>query len=304
MTTSIHHDRLTVLVLGARGMLGHMLVRVLSTQHDVYGTTSARKDDAASLGNILEKEYWVDLLDVENWQAVEAAVYRIHPDVVINCIGVVKQKLNAEHIADAIYINSLLPHKLAQLCDVAGIRFIHISTDCVFEGTPGIKQLSNTPNATDVYGTTKRLGEVTYGKALTLRTGFVGRQLSGSEGLFEWVYSQREKTITGFKNAIYSGLTTMALARIIKQVIELNKSLVGLYQVASTPISKFDLISHLNFLWGLGLTIIPDTDFCCDRSLDGSLFSEVTSITIPSWDEMLVEFVKDDIWYTEYRENF
>lgn len=282
-------------------MLGHMIVRILSAQHDVYGTSSARNDDAPSFSKVLPKENWVDQLDVANWLAVEAIISKIQPDVIINCIGVVKQKLNSRNISDAIYLNSLIPHKLAQFCESAAIRFIHISTDCVFEGTPGIKLLSDTPNATDVYGTTKRLGEVNSDKALTLRTGFVGRQLSGSEGLFEWVRAQKGKKITGFRNAIYSGLTTMALARVIQQVIEFNELLSGLYQVASEPISKFDLITHLNVLWDLGLTVTPDTTFVCDRSLDGSCFSDVTNITIPSWEEMLVEFVKDGNWYTEIR---
>ena len=231
--------RLSVLVLGARGMLGHMLVRVLSVQHDVYGTSSARHDDAPSFRNVLPKENWVDQLDVGNW----------------------------------------------------------------FEGTPGVKLLSDTPNASGIYGTTKKLGEVDSGQALTLRTGFVGRQLSGSEGLFEWVYSQRGKSITGFRNAIYSGLTTMALARVIQQVIQFNELLTGLYQVASEPISKFDLITRLNVLWDLGLTITPDSTFVCDRSLDGSSFCKATNITIPSWDEMLAEFVKDGSWYTKIRGN-
>ena len=198
---------------------------------------------------------------------------------------------------DAILINSLVPHQLADLCEAAGSRFIHFSTDCVFEGTPGIKRTSDTPNATDLYGTTKRLGETNYAPALTLRTGFVGRQLAGSEGLFEWVRSQKGSAVSGYKNAIYSGLTTMALSRVVQQVIELHPSLTGLHQVASAKINKFDLINKLNECLHLNLTIAQNTDFMCDRSMDGTEFTNLTNIHIPSWDEMLAEFAADQDFY-------
>jgi dTDP-4-dehydrorhamnose reductase len=217
--------------------------------------------------------------------------------VVINCVGVIKQKMESSNIMDAILINSLVPHQLANLCEAAGSRFIHFSTDCVFEGSPGIKRASDTPNATDLYGTTKRLGEVNYALALTLRTGFVGRQLAGAEGLFEWVRSQKGSAISGYKNAIYSGLTTMALSQVVQQVIELHPSLSGLHQVASQKINKFDLITKLNECLHLNLAIAQNTDFMCDRSMDGTEFTNLTNIHIPSWDEMLTEFATDQDFY-------
>lgn len=203
------------------------------------------------------------------------------------------------NVRDAIYINSLVPHKIAHLCDLKGIRLIHFSTDCVFEGTPGLKRLSDTPNATDLYGTTKRLGEVTYGQSLTIRTGFVGRQLSGTEGLVEWLRSQKGKTVNGFKNAIYSGLTTRALSRVVQDIIEKHPNLAGLHQVASTPINKFDLINKLNSRLTLDLSVESNTDFWCDRSLDGSEFTSLTNIAIPSWDDMLDEFASDKHFYRD-----
>jgi dTDP-4-dehydrorhamnose reductase len=205
--------------------------------------------------------------------------------------------MDSGNIIDAILINSLIPHQLAATCEKLDIRFIHFSTDCVFEGTPGIKYTSYTPNATDLYGTTKRLGEVNYAPAITLRTGFVGRQLSGAEGLFEWVLSQRGKAISGYQNAIYSGLTTMALSRVIKQVIEVQPTLSGLYQVASNRINKFDLITQLNESLHLGLSIAKNTEFMCDRSMDGTEFTNLTNIHIPSWEEMLTEFAADQTFY-------
>ena len=278
-------------------MLGHMLVRVLSEHHQVIGTTSSKYDSKSPLARILDKANWIDQVDVRNWQTVESAINHSKPNVLINCVGVIKQKMDSGNIMDAILINSLVPHQLAATCEKLDIRFIHFSTDCVFEGTPGIKYTSYTPNATDLYGTTKRLGEVNYAPAITLRTGFVGRQLSGAEGLFEWVLSQKGKAVSGYQNAIYSGLTTMALSRVIQQVIEVQPTLSGLYQVASNRINKFDLITQLNESLQLDLSIAKNTEFMCDRSMDGTEFTNSTNIQIPSWEEMLTEFAADQDFY-------
>lgn len=291
------HKPQTVLVLGASGMLGHMLVRVLSEHHQVIGTTSSQYDSKSPLARVLDKANWIDHVDVRNWQTVESAINHVKPNVLINCVGVIKQKMDSGNIMDAILINSLIPHQLAATCEKLNIRFIHFSTDCVFDGTPGIKYTSYTPNATDLYGATKRLGEVNYAPSITLRTGFVGRQLSGAEGLFEWVLSQKGKAISGYQNAIYSGLTTMALSRVIKQVIEVQPTLSGLYQVASNRINKFDLITKLNQLLQLDLLIAQNTEFMCDRSMDGTEFTNLTNIHIPSWEEMLTEFAADQDFY-------
>ena len=229
---------------------------------------------------------------------VERTIRHWQPDVVVNCVGLIKHKMDDSRVLDAVLINSVFPHQLARLCDELKTRLIHFSTDCVFAGTPGVKRLTDIPNATDVYGTSKRLGEVGYGTSLTLRTSIVGRQISGTEALFEWIISQRGKDVNGFKNAIYSGLTTRALSEVVQQVIERHSNLVGLYQVASLPITKFDLISHLNDVLRLNITINPDTKFECDRTLDGSDFGRVTGIQVPSWNEMLSDFCSDQAFYS------
>jgi dTDP-4-dehydrorhamnose reductase len=287
----------TVLILGASGMLGHMLIRVLSPRHRVIGTTSSQYKAESPLAKLLDRESWIGGIDVRSFNRIDELVREIQPNVVINCVGVIKQKMESSNITDAITINSLFPHHLANLCQSHNSRLIHFSTDCVFEGTPGIKWTSDTPNATDLYGTTKRLGEIDYAPGLTLRTGFVGRQLAGSEGLFEWVRSQKGNTINGYVNAIYSGLTTKALSLVVTQIIEQHPELYGLHQVASSPINKFDLINKLNKHLNLGLSINPYTEFWCDRSLDGTEFISLTGIAIPSWDQMLDEFAADQNFY-------
>jgi dTDP-4-dehydrorhamnose reductase len=278
-------------------MLGHMLARVLAPDHFVIGTTLSQYNERTHLVRILSRDNWIDQVDVRSLPMVEKVIRDSNPDVIINCVGLIKQKMNSGNDAEAIHINSLFPHQRAQICEDTNSRLIHFSTDCVFNGKPGIKLVTDTPNATDLYGLSKLLGEVDDGTCITLRTSVVGRQLYGAESLFEWARSQRGNQINGFTNAIYSGMTTMALSKIIKTVIEEHPQLVGIHQVASSPISKFELISKLNHLLELGLTINPDIDFHCDRTLDGTRFTESTKIAIPSWDDMLAEFAADQSFY-------
>ena len=287
----------TILVIGASGMLGHMLVRVLSPHHRVIGTTSSKYDNKTPLARILSEKNCIDQIDVRNISTVELAIRTTKPDVVINCVGLIKQKMKAENSVEVIQLNSLFPHQLATICHKSNIRLIHFSTDCVFQGTPGIKYLSDTPNATDLYGLSKLLGEINTWPCITLRTSIVGRQLLGSESLFEWAISQRDRPVNGFKNVIYTGLTTNQLSQIIKRLIEDFPELSGIHQVASSPISKFELISKLNDHLKLNLCIEPETEFHCDRTLDGTEFNELTNIDIPSWDEMLTEFSADQSFY-------
>lgn len=289
-----------ILVLGATGMLGHMLVRVLNKRHRVYGTTLGSFEQSSPMATFLDEDRWIGGLDGCDWPSVKNVILKIQPEVVLNCIGIIKQKLNSRNIVDTIILNSLLPHRLAELSDDAGYRLIHLSTDCVFAGSPGLKRLTDAPDATDLYGSTKRLGETNIGRALTLRTGFIGRQLSGSEGLIEWVIKQSGNSINGFVNAIYSGFTTLELSRVIGKIIEHHGSLTGIYQVASKPISKFDLISLVNDHLNLGITIRPENSFICDRSLDGSRFTEVTRIPVPLWDDMITELATDDFYSFRY----
>ena len=286
-----------ILVLGASGMLGHMLVRVLSENHTVFGTTLSQYSKTSPLVQILSREKWLDTVDVCTIEAIERTISDVKPDVVLNGVGLIKQKMSPNINSHAIQINSLFPHQLLEICKKTDTRLIHFSTDCVFEGTPGVKRVTDTPTATDIYGLSKLLGEVQEGPALTLRTSVVGRQLFGTESLFEWAISQRGNTVSGFKNAIYTGLTTLELSHVVKRIIEEQPDLVGLFQVASKPISKYELLAKLNVMLNLGLTIESNTDFYCDRTLDGSEFSGLTNIEIPSWDNMLTKFLADQDFY-------
>jgi dTDP-4-dehydrorhamnose reductase len=287
-----------VLILGASGMLGHMLVRVLSPHHRIFGTTSRQYITESPLAHLLDRDSWIGGIDVRRFNRVEELVREIQPDVVINCVGVIKQKMESSNITDAITINSLFPHHLANLCQSQNSRLIHFSTDCVFEGTPGMKMVSDTPNATDLYGTTKRLGEVDYGDSITIRSSIVGAQIVGTESLFQWAISQKGKKIKGFTGALYSGLTTMTMSKVILEIVDNFPQLSGIQQIASEAITKHDLLRKLNAALGLNLDICPDNTIIYDRTLDGSEFVEQTGIRIPTWDEMIIEFAGDQAFYS------
>jgi len=287
----------TVLILGAGGMLGHMATRVLAENFEVFGTTRGNETSVPMLGKFLSKDSWITGVNVVNDQEVERVLDLIKPDAVINCVGLVKQKMDNSSYIESIEVNALLPHKLYLLCQKYGSKLIQISTDCVFTCDPGMKSQTDTPNAADLYGRTKFLGEVDYGTALTLRTSIVGRQISGQESFFEWVLSQRGKTANGYVNALYTGLTTFALSRVISEVLSNHFSLSGLWQVASEPVSKYELMKKLNSELTLDIDIREDTDFQCDRRLDGSMFTKKTNISIPTWDEMIGQFSNDQVNY-------
>ena len=287
----------TVLILGASGMLGHMLVRVFSPYHRVIGTTSSQYNSGSHLAKLLDRESWIGGIDVRSLNQVDELVRQIQPDVVINCVGVIKQKMESSNITDAITINSLFPHHLANLCQSQNSRLIHFSTDCVFEGTPGMKMVSDTPNATDLYGTTKRLGEVDYGDSITIRSSIVGAQIVGTESLFQWAISQKGKQIKGFTGALYSGLTAMTMSKVILEIVDNFPQLSGIQQIASEAITKHDLLRKLNAALGLNLDICADNTIIYDRTLDGSVFVDRTGIRIPTWDEMIIEFASDQNFY-------
>ena len=282
-----------ILILGAGGMLGHMACRVLSARHEVFGTARQWHDPAAPLARFLPAERWIGGVDAFRFDTVLAALATVRPDAVINCVGVVKQLKEAKDPLISIECNALLPHRLAAACAAAGAKLVHLSTDCVFSGRRGMYTEDDIPDPVDLYGRTKLVGETDLFGALTIRSSIIGRQLSGATGLVEWFISQRGGTVKGFSRAIYTGLTTAAMVRLIEQVLLEHPSLCGVWHVASTPVTKLDLLSDLNSRLGLGITIEPDDTFSCDRSLDATRFERQTGIKVPSWDEMLSELAAD-----------
>ena len=207
-----------ILILGATGMLGHKLMQVLSREHTVTGTV---RRNASVLANypIFSKMDIIGNISADNLETVRTAIDKANPEVIINCVGIVKQLPAAQDPLQSIAINALFPHQLVQICRQKNIRLIHMSTDCVFSGRKGYYTEEDPSDAEDLYGKTKYLGEVDYPGCLTLRTSIIGRELDTSHGLIEWFMSQEGKTVSGYKNAVFSGLTTLALSEIITEII-------------------------------------------------------------------------------------
>lgn len=275
-----------VLVLGSSGLIGSTTLRVLSERSDwqVYG--SIRSDSIRPFLPKISADKLISNLDVDNLSSIIQAISEIRPDVVINCIGATKHKKEGNSPLNAIALNAMLPHQLAQVCALAGARFIHISTDCVFSGKDGFYSESAFADADDVYGRSKALGEVTYGGALTLRTSTIGHELQSNYGLLNWFLSQ-ESSCKGFSKAIFSGLPTVVFAQVIRDVVLKNTQLTGLYHVAAEPINKYDLLQLIAKIYKKEINIECDDNFIIDRSLDASKFNQATGYNPPTWQNLI-----------------
>jgi len=291
---------MNLLILGVTGMLGHKLMQVLSQRYTVTGTV---RGDALNLAKhpVFSGLHIVGNIRADDLTGIQQVIEKIRPDVIINCIGIVKQLPAAQDPLQSIAINALFPHQLAQICRQKNIRFIHISTDCVFSGTLGYYSEMDRSDADDLYGKTKFLGEVAYPGCLTIRSSIIGRELSTGHGLIEWFLSQEGKTISGYKKAIFSGLTTIALSEIIGQIISDYPELHGVLQVASKPISKFDLLNLVKKIYSMNIIIEPDETVINDRSLNADKFRKKTNIKIPSWEYMIDQMYRDPTPYTHLR---
>lgn len=289
-----------VLIFGGSGMLGHKLSQILSGRFDTWATF--RGPLAAYDGSMLfDPQRVVCGVLVENFGTVINALTTAEPDVVVNCIGIVKQDKAAIDRYRTIAVNALFPHQLAQACSSRSIRLIHLSTDCVFNGRRGNYKEEDASDAEDIYGRTKWLGELDYDHCLTLRTSMIGRELGGCHGLIEWFFSQRGKRVRGFKRAIFSGFTTIALSALIGDIIASPDRLHGVWHVAGDSINKFDLLTMVKQDFQLDIEIEPDETFVCDRSLDDSRFRNRTGFKPPPWEQMIDQMARDTTPYEEIR---
>ena len=289
-----------ILILGVDGMLGHKLYQVLASRFDVTGTIRGTCSDIRARGFFPESALVPDVNALEIAR-VDDVVRRIGPDVVINCIGIVKSLEKTSGRLLNIWVNSLFPHQLYECCSGNEARLIHISTDCVFSGRKGSYREDDLSDAEDIYGRTKYLGEVSREGALTIRTSLIGRELSTSNGLVEWFLSNQGGKVNGFTNAIFSGFPTLHFARILADVIARHRDLSGVYHVSTQPITKFKLLTLLRDKMGLDIEINEHPDFHCDRSLDSSSFRARTGFLPLPWDTMMAEFAEDALQYRQWR---
>lgn len=289
-----------VLILGATGMLGHKLWQLYSRRFDTWVTVRSAHTAHSRYG-LFDTNRLIGNVDVNDFDSIVRALAISRAEVVINCIGVIKQLSSAHDPVICLTVNSLLPHRLASLCQAAGSRLIHISTDCVFSGRKGMYREHDISDAEDLYGRTKFLGEVSGANCLTLRTSIIGRELQTSSGLVEWFLSQREGKVRGYTHAIYSGFTTSALAEILGDVIEKWSHLQGVYHVSSTPISKYDLLCLLREAFNIQVDIEPYPNVQIDRSLDSTQFRSLCNFTPPEWMKMIQAMADDPTPYDQWR---
>jgi len=280
-----------ILILGANGMLGGSLHRYFTnTSNTVVGTV--RSDAAAKQLASMGFDNVIKNIEVTNYQLLEEMISELRPDYVFNCIGLIKQLSKSELPVSAIEINSLLPHKLAQICTKYGAKLIHFSTDCVFSGSVGGYVESSLPDATDLYGRSKLLGEVDYGSHLTLRTSIIGHELDSKVSLVDWFLSQTD-TVKGYSNAIFSGLPTCYIAEFLDKYVIESSDLSGLYHLSAEPIDKYRLLLLIKEKYGIEIDIVDYPNFIIDRSLNSKSLRELIDFKPPQWPE-LIEKMNDE----------
>lgn len=266
-------------------MLGHKLVQVLRENHEVW-TTIRRDLDSVEHFRLFDGGRTIANVDVTDVDSCRRAIEMAEPDVVINAAGVVKQPPAVSDVVATLAVNSIFPHRLARYSEEYGFRSIFISTDCVFDGKTGHYGEVDAPNACDLYGMSKVLGEVATGNCLTIRTSLIGRELGPGHGLIEWFLGNRGKTVKGFVEAIFNGFPTIVFADIISMLVDDHAQLCGLHHIAASPITKFELLTLINRRFDADVTIVPSVDLAIDRSLDAGRFNALTGYCPPSWEEM------------------
>ena len=270
-------------------MLGHVLWRECRDRLETYATVRGQVGS-----DVPDPDSVVPGVRAEEPETLERALAETSPDVVVNCIGIVKQ---ADAVADpvtTVRVNSLFPHELAALCVRRNVRLIHLSTDCVFSGRRGSYTERDEPDPVDFYGRSKLLGEPSGPGVLTLRTSMIGWELGGRrQGLLEWFVAQRGSTVSGYTRAVFSGPTAPVLAALIAELAERHPELEGMRHVGAEPIAKYDLLLALREALALDVEIVPDDGVVIDRSLDSSEFRDTTGWTPPPWDEMVAELAAE-----------
>lgn len=263
-----------VLVLGSGGMLG-------------YGVS----------GYFIRAGYSVTGLGRSEFDVINSGLSALEPhlsdiDVVINCIGVIKPMIEKYSLLDVLKINGIFPRNLAILCKDAGVPMVHVSTDCAFTGRKGKYDEKDLFDAEDLYGISKNCGDVS--GCMTLRTSFIGPEKNSGRSLLEWAFAQKGKTINGFTNHWWNGVSTLNFARITEKIMKENRYAEGIFHIFSPDtLTKFELVSIFNDVFKLGMTINPvEAAELCDRSLSSiyPLASAVSQIPIREQVEELKDF--------------
>lgn len=256
-----------ILLLGSTGMLGYNFEKILKEYNYDFKKTSRKKQK----GRI-------------KFDAINDSLNKLPKcEYFINCIGVINKLIDKNNIVEAIKINSIFPHRLANFCKKKRIKLIHISTDCVYSGKKGKYTESDIHDPIDIYGKTKSLGEPT--NCMTIRTSIIGEENKNSRSLVEWVKGNKNKKIYGFSNHIWNGLTAKHLSESIIKIIRnkiYEEKLVHIYSEKS--VSKYSLIKLINKKFKLNCKIKKKLHrISIDRTLrsDNNYSKKLNILSIP-----------------------
>ena len=287
--------KLNILVLGCSGMLGYSIFDYFNSNKNfnTYGTL--RSDEKLSLFDNNQQQHILTKIDALDINSLEQAVIKSQANIIINCIGLIKQEKNFDDPKIAFPINSILPHQLANIALTMKARLIHFSTDCVFTGDKGNYNENDIPDSIDIYGVSKKLGEVTYKHTITLRTSIIGHELDSKKSLVDWFLNSSIE-VNGYKNAIFSGLPTYEVARVLEKFVIPNNSLYGLYHLSANPINKYDLLNLIKEIYKKDIIIKEDKEFKIDRSLNSDIFKKTTGYNPPTWKELVHNMCKNKIY--------
>jgi len=266
-------DNMKVFVLGSKGMLGRYMSTYLSSYFNVVDVTRNEIDAA----NVRREE-------------LQAKLYHLglkEGDVVINCIGTIKPMVDSLGDLNAIQVNSVFPRILANVCENVGVKMIHPTTDCVFTGNRGQYTEVDTHDISDVYGRSKSLGEPN--NCTVVRTSIIGEEVGQGRSLVEWVKSNKDKSVFGFTNHHWNGVTCLQLAKVCKEIIDNRLYWKGVKHVFSNSLNKLELVSTISDVYNLNITVNPkETPDKCDRTLS-SVDDFYKIFKIPSLKQQIIE---------------
>ena len=273
--------QMKIFVLGKNGMLGRYVYTYLkSKNYDVIGTT---RDDF-TIRNIYQSygSNKIKFLDYFDNNISEN-------DIVINCIGTIKPRVDQLGDFNAILINSLFPIDLANLCESKNVKLIHPTTDCVYSGLKGEYNEKDLFDVNDTYGLSKALGEPK--NCTVIRTSIIGEEVNQTRSLVEWVKNNKDNTINGYTNHYWNGVTCLQFAKIIENLINNpDKLWVGTKHLYSNTVSKFDLLNLINQVYDLNITVNPYVaNEQIDRSISTIYKDNLNYFNIPSLNKQIVE---------------
>ena len=276
-----------ILIFGCNGLLGSSVFYSLSDSKALNVVGTVRTEDSIKYFPFRYQSNIISSVDIANQESLEKIFVQTEPDIVINCVSLPSSLLRLQNPLEMIPIYSLLPHRLAEIANRKHTRLINISTDGVFSGNRGFYSELDFPDASDLYGRAKILGEISQSKhVITLRTSMFGHSIRGNNGLIDWFLSQQE-LCKGYTRVLFSGLPTVVIAEIIRDYIIPRPDIWGIYNLAAAPISKFNLLNLVKEIYNKKITITPDDEPYCDRSLNAARFCDAVGYEPPVWGELI-----------------